>query len=360
MGIDHMHTISPGRFRPSLLLRNPHVQTVLSSSRVRIWRIGSDPQSTRPVILDAGEGVRLSGVLWLPKDRAAKALVILLHGWEGSAGSVYIRRTAVHLFRHGYAVFRLNYRDHGDSHHLNEGLFYASATDEVRAAVKAASQFSQGRPVFMVGFSLGGNFALRIGLQQQREPIADLRHIVCVSPVLDPCKATDRIDAIGYIRSYFLKKWRRSLLRKEAHYPDRYHFSTLVHHRTVRSLTDALLAEYSDFESTQAYFDRYTLLGDALKPLIGATTVITAADDPIIPVEDFYDLETGDRTRLVIHSHGGHNGFISDWSMRSWYEQCLVELFKQHCNLSECEYNGFKPVAPIHLNTRQSGTGGSA
>ena len=301
---------------------------MLSSSRLRTWRIGADPQQTQPITLDVGGGVQLSGVLWNPQGRTAKGLIILLHGWEGSVDSVYIRRTAIHLFRHGYAVFRLNYRDHGDSHHLNEGLFYASATDEIFRAVKVALQFHKELPAYIVGFSLGGNFALRVALRLTSEPKENLNHIICISPVLDPCKATDRIDAIGYIRSYFLNKWRRSLLKKEALYPDRYHFSAMLNHGTIRSLTDVLLAKYSDFTSTQEYFDRYTLLGGALNPIDIDTTIITAADDPIIPVEDFYRLEINDQTALVIHSHGGHNGFICDLSMRSWYEQYIVELFE--------------------------------
>ena len=334
-----MHTTPTNRFRPSNILRNPHVQTVLSSNRVRTWRMGPDPQSTRPIILGVGKGVRLSGVLWNHHDRRAKGLIILLHGWEGSVDSVYVRRTAVHLFRNGYAVFRLNYRDHGDSHHLNEGLFYASATDEIYEAIKAMSQFHTELPVHMVGFSLGGNFALRIALRHRLEPIPNLGHIVCISPVLDPCKATDRIDAIGYIRFYFLKKWRRSLLKKEELYPKRYHFSEMVNHRTVRSLTDALLAEYSDFPSTRDYFDRYTLLGNSLKSINIDTTIVTAADDPIIPVEDFHYLETGDRIRLLIHSRGGHNGFICDLSMKSWYEGYIVELLETTSKTSERNYD---------------------
>ena len=315
------------RFRPILPFRNPHIQSILSSSRVRTWRMASGPRATRPVILDAGQGIRLTGVLWMPDQGAVKGLVILLHGWEGSTDSVYILRTAGQLYRHGYAVFRLNYRDHGESHHLNEGLFYASRLDEVYTAVKAASRFREEIPAFMVGFSLGGNFALRIARRCQRESIDNLRHIVCISPVLDPCKATDRIDDTGYIRTYFLKKWRRSLLKKEICYPDLYQFSTLARHKTVRSLTEALLAGYSEFESTRDYFDRYTLLDDALKSVDIPTTIVTAADDPIIPVEDFYRLQINAQTTLAVLPHGGHNGFISDWSLKSWYEQRLVDLF---------------------------------
>ena len=79
-------------FNPPRLLRNPHVQSVLASSGVRRFaslRRG-DGIEARAVehILDCGEGVRLQG--FHTPQRAvpeARGLVVLLHGWEGSARS---------------------------------------------------------------------------------------------------------------------------------------------------------------------------------------------------------------------------------------------------------------------------------
>jgi predicted alpha/beta-fold hydrolase len=85
-----------------------------------------------------------------------------LHGWEGSVDSTYLQRCGRSLYRHGYDIFRLNFRDHGDSHHLNSGIFYAVLLEEVYQAVIQAAEFARGGPVFMIGFSLGGNFVLRI------------------------------------------------------------------------------------------------------------------------------------------------------------------------------------------------------
>ena len=84
--------------------------------------------SAREMILDAGEGIRLLGFHSPQPDKRAKGLVILLHGWEGSSDSTYILRAGRCLYRHGYDVFRLNYRDHGESHHLNEGLSTRSSS----------------------------------------------------------------------------------------------------------------------------------------------------------------------------------------------------------------------------------------
>jgi predicted alpha/beta-fold hydrolase len=102
-------------FRPGACLRNAHVQTILASSRVRA--LGKNPmvEAAQEAILDAGDGVRLLGFHSAQPESNAKGLVILLHGWEGSVDSTYMLRTGRTLYENGYDVFRLNYRDHGES-----------------------------------------------------------------------------------------------------------------------------------------------------------------------------------------------------------------------------------------------------
>jgi predicted alpha/beta-fold hydrolase len=316
----------PEEFRPVWPLRNPHMQTILSSSRMRSWY--QRPASFNPtqMVLNVGNA-RLLGYYIAATRPKPKGLVILLHGWEGSVSSTYIMRTAKTLHLSGYSVFLLNYRDHGESHHLNEGLFYASQLDEVFQAVVQAGRLSSGGPVFLVGFSLGGNFALRIARSAIKEPIDGLRHVVCISPLLDPATAVDRIDAIAYIRRYFLGKWYRSLLKKQTLFPHRYDFDDLTTVKSVRKLTELLLQRYSRYGSAQEYYDEYTLLGDALIQIDVPTTLLTAADDPIIAVDDFHSLRRSIKTRLAVQAYGGHNGFISDFALNGWYEPRLAALF---------------------------------
>ena len=78
------------------------------------------------MLLEVAGGVRLHGIASLPAAQPPRAMVLLLHGWEGSAESSYMRLTAAQLLHAGLAVFRLNFRDHGNSHHLNDCLLYTS------------------------------------------------------------------------------------------------------------------------------------------------------------------------------------------------------------------------------------------
>lgn len=316
------------RINPPRLLRSAGVQTVLASAGLRAW--GKNPMLdvAKKIILTTKDGVRLLGYISRQPRPHSKGLVILLHGWEGSSNSTYIRTTGRFLFMHGFDVFRLNLRDHGPSHHLNTGIFYAVLLNEVFDAVRQITEVENGKPVFLAGFSLGGNFALRIVRQCAATPLTGLKQVVSISPVLDPDKATDRIDNNGYILKYFLKKWRRSLTIKQRLYPDRFDFSTLMNIDTIREMTERLLDRYSTYASAKDYFKAYTLTNGDLHRANVPTTIITAKDDPIIPVEDFYDLHTSDAIRLMIQPYGGHNGFLTGWRLNGWYERVMVDAFE--------------------------------
>lgn len=317
-----------GKLNPPFWLKPAGVQTALASAGMRAWGKNPMVDAARETILTTAEGVRLLGFMSRQPRPHKKGLAILLHGWEGSSNSTYIRTSGRFLFSRGFDVFRLNLRDHGPSHHLNSGIFYAVLLEEVLDAVRQVSEAEHGTPVLLAGFSLGGNFVLRIARRCAMHPIDNLTQIISISPVLDPDKATDRIDNSRFILKYFLRKWRRSLTIKQRLFPKRYDFSAIMEVNTIREMTERLLARYSDYDCATSYFRGYSLTNNDLQGITVPTTIITAQDDPIIPVEDFYDLHTSPATRLIVQPYGGHNGFLEGWRLNGWYEGVMVEALE--------------------------------
>ena len=320
---DHM-------FNPPFYLKHPALQTVLASIRLR--RLGGNPmlQAARHHIIDAGDGIRLSGFYSPVNNRPSRGLCILLHGWEGSSDSTYVLSCGQYLYNHDFEVFRLNYRDHGDSHHLNQGLFYATLLEEVYLAVLQAARLSPEAPVFLAGFSLGGNFALRVARRSLANGVSPLKQVVSISPVLDPDKATDRIDNNPFLLAYFIKKWKRSLRRKQHLFPGQYDFREVLNHKTIRGMTDLLLNHYTDYPDTRTYFRSYGIYGHDLADIEIPTAIITAADDPVIPIEDFHHLKTAPSTNLFIHAQGGHNGFMDSVLGPAWYDRFMLDIFETY------------------------------
>lgn len=321
-------------FTPPRGLRSAHLQTVLGSSPMRrrlgYERLRAQSAETTEHVIDAGEGVRLLGLHDLPRSGEPRGLALLLHGWEGSAESSYMRLTAAELLARGWATFRLNFRDHGDTHHLNEAIFHSNRIDEVvRAAVEVAGRFPARRFV-AAGYSLGGNFTLRLAL---RAPAAGLRldAIAAVCPVLDPARTMAVMDrGTGLYRRYFERKWRASLVKKRTAYPQLLHLDDRTLRRRLGPLTEWLVQRHTDFGTLERYFDGYTLAGDRLAGLAVQTHVLTAADDPVIPVDDFARLALPACAQVEISERGGHCGFLLDWRLHGLAERWVAERLDAH------------------------------
>jgi hypothetical protein len=317
-------------FSPSGLLRNPHLQSMLASSGLRRWWFRARHEELEKVstehILDCGDGVRLQGYFSPPPDGAyPRGLVVLLHGWEGSAQSSYIRNVGWRLRRAGLAVFRLNFRDHGESHHLNQEVFHSCRLEEVIGAVDAIAKLFPQRPLALAGFSLGGNFALRVGLNAPARGIP-VERIVAICPAIRPHNVLTAIeDAPWFYNAYFMLKWRESLRKKAELFPQQNRFDEATLKRDMRGLTEELVERHTDYASLNDYLDGYSVHGDRLSRMAVETHILAAMDDPIIPISDFDTLRLSPTTLLDVVEHGGHCGFIADWSLESWAETYLLE-----------------------------------
>ena len=319
-------------FAPPRLLANPHLQSVLASSGLRRLLLRTARREVERAsvehILDCGGDVRLQG--FLTRQHAvenARGLVVLLHGWEGSARSSYLVGTAARLLAEGFDVFRLNFRDHGDTHHLNRDLFHSCRIDEVVGAVHAMRRMFASAPVAVAGFSLGGNFALRVAL---RAPEA-VAYALAVCPVISPAAGLFGLEeGPWFYQKYFLHKWRGSLRRKRELFPDVDWFSSEDLSAGLRGLTRALVLRHTGYASLEEYLDGYSIAGRRLRDLAVPATILTSADDPVIPVDDFHALELPPQVELDIAAHGGHCGFIEDWSLRSFTGDYIAQRMHRH------------------------------
>ena len=277
-----------------------------------------------PKLLHCEDDVRLMGSY--SRNPQNKALIIFLHGWEGSQDSTYVVACGRHMYNQGASVFRMNYRDHGDTHALNEGIFLSTNFNEVFDAVKQAAELAEGAPVYIVGFSLGGNFSLRIARSLRDLTIKNLQHIFAISPVVDPWAAAPLVDVNPIYRRYFLKKWTASLRKKEAIFPELYDFEPSLKTNRVLSITEKVIPTYSIYPDMESYFNAYRVDPHDLKTCPVPISIITAADDGIIPPDDIFQLDLNYNARRIIHAHGGHNGFFQSLTGPTWYDDYISDI----------------------------------
>ena len=316
-------------YRPPRWLRNAHVQSVLGSSPLRRRHgersLAATGAQTTVHLVDAGAGVRLQGLHSTVPGREPHGLALLLHGWEGSVDSSYMRLTAAELLQRGFEVFRLNFRDHGETHHLNEALFHSNRIDEVvRAACEVAARFGR-RPLTVAGYSLGGNFALRLALRARAAGLP-LAHVAAVCPVLDPARTMEAMEqGFPLYLWYFERKWRRSLARKRELFPASHDFDDRTLGLRMRPLTQWMVERHTDFGTLDHYFDGYSIAGDRLTALDVPASILMAADDPVIPVEGFRALSLPPSVQLEIAPWGGHCGFLQGARLDGFAERWVAD-----------------------------------
>lgn len=319
-------------FAPPRWLLNAHVQSILPSLKVRRpWlarRARQLVSCAESLILDCGDGVRLLGhyssqaSMGRPK---AKHLALLLHGWEGSADSLYVLSLGSYLFDRGCDVFRLNFRDHGPSHHLNEEIFHSCRIAEVVGAVKRVQALIPEQRLSVAGFSLGGNFALRVAARARSAGLK-LDRAIAICPVLRPHSTLDGLEAGLFIyHRYFVAKWKHSLEIKQRLFPH-HDFSALLAARSIRAMTEIMVRHHSEFATLDDYLNGYSIVGDALASLDVPSHILFAIDDPIIPAHDLQSLARNPHLEVNAIPYGGHCGFMDRLGGESWADREVARL----------------------------------
>jgi hypothetical protein len=323
------------KFSPPNYLKNAHIQSIMNSvgpRKSRAKKITKTLESEK-LIITTGTGVRLTAEFdkasTQTKIKKASTLVILIHGWEGSSQSAYQVTTAHHLLKQGFDVLRLNMRDHGDSHHLNPEAFNSTLIAEVGDAIKVFSTDRSYPSIFLAGFSLGGNFTLRIAADRGKE--LNINAAVAICPPIDPNNAMIAMNEGFFIyEKYFFRRWTRSISKKLACFPELNFAEDLATVKTLDDINRTFIPKFTPYPDAKSYFSAYALTGNRLNNLAVTAYLIASEDDPILPVADVAKINRCENLIIEKHRHGGHCGFILNIAGNSWIPQRLTEIFNQN------------------------------
>lgn len=334
LNMKSMRYVDTSNFEPPFGLRNPHVQTIFSSVGPRRFKVKREfsryKKSAQQLTLNCGDGVRLAGSLIRSNTTSNGKLAILIHGWEGSQDSSYMLSMTSQLLSDGIDVFRLNLRDHGDTHHLNEGIFNSTLIDEVIGGIEDLQRKLQYSKSYLVGFSLGGNFGLRVAALAHGRELA-LQSVIAFCPVIHAASSNVVLNSKKnwiYGR-YFVRKWKNSLRKKLQHFPDYGFANDLSKMQTLQEMNQQLVPVYTPFKDLDTYFDAYAISGERLTNTICPCYLHFAKDDMIIPVEGVSDLADNPDLHITISDRGGHCGFLKNWQFDSWQDQRAAQLISE-------------------------------
>lgn len=324
-------------YHPSHIFRNGHVNTIAAASTLRkayALRVSQTlREQAESCLLSLPDNVQLQGFLNSHTSLDTKPLVMILHGWLGCAESLYLLPVASKLHALGFNVFRLNFRDHGGTQHLNKELFHSCRLDEVLDATQAIKKLISHTNFYIVGFSLGGNFALRIGAKAKENNLV-IDKIFSICPVMNAANALDENNSMLSIYSkYYLQRWKNMLKIKHKFFPENYDLTTINQQSSLTEMTKHLLLKYTEFSSVKNYLEGYSITGGRLKTLSVNSDIYIAGDDPVIPSHDWENLYTSEYLNIHHTQFGGHCGYLNGMLNTNWIDEQIIKSLQEQKNL---------------------------
>ena len=316
-------------FIPRRGLRNGHVMTVYAWAKPR--RFPHLPKA-EPRYFDTEERTRVLAHTYWQRERTRHPLLLALHGLEGSSEAHYMRGLADKAYRSGFNVMLLNQRNCGGTEALCEGLYHSGLTHDAAHVVGEVVRTDGVDRIVVAGYSLGGNLALKLAGDAGSTPPPQLRGVCAVSPIIEiePCvRALERRANVAY-QLNFVRGLRARMRRKQLTHPGRFALDKLKDVWTVRRFDDTYTAPFFGFASAEDYYHRASAMRVVDRISVPAL-IITAEDDPFVPVEPFRDprVTSNPHITLKVTRHGGHCGFVGEATAASdgyWAEDQIVQF----------------------------------
>jgi len=295
------------------LFRNPHLLTIAGN----YWRRRLDQQRfpVHTKLYETEPGVQILIHSQRP-DSAPSAEIILVHGLEGSSDAGYARSLAQAGLEAGFAVHRYNMRSCGGTEHLSgKTLYHSGQTGDLLAVIR---QYQGNAPLFLAGFSLGGNVVLKLAGELGEAARGLLAGIAAISTPIDLAACVRMLNRrSNYIYSRrFLARLKERVQLKEQLSPGLFKLDDLARVRNIYDFDDLFTAPAFGFGTADNYYATQSS-NQFLDRIRVPALVVQAKDDPLIPFEVYL--------RLLAVEHGGHLGFLSKTSPRFWLDQVLVE-----------------------------------
>jgi hypothetical protein len=251
--------------------------------------------------------------------------VILAHGLEGSSESGYARSMAAAALEAGFVVHRYNMRGCGGSPWNPKANYHSGQTEDLLLIARERRKAS-GLPLFLVGYSLGGNMVLKLAGELGEEGVGLLDGVCSVSAPIDLGAS---VDSLARPRNYiyqrrFVKRLKERVLRRHAQAPDLYPLEPLRKVHSVRDFDHNYTAKIFGFGTADRYYHTQSSR-QFLERIRVPTLMLHAKDDPMVPYASYQHPAVGanPKVSLVALDYGGHLGFLAKGGERFWLDHAL-------------------------------------
>lgn len=296
------------------LVSHPHALTVLG----HLWPRPRDDRRfpVRDRWYETEPGVRILVREQRPEGEP-KGSLILVHGLESSSEAGYMVSMAYAALCAGYAVHRVNLRGCGASRDVCEAFYHAGLTAD---AAHLVYKLHGVQPLWLIGYSLGGNVVLKLAGELGSDGPRLLRGVAGVSAPVDLAACVQAMEAPE--NRFYDRRFVRQMVRRigrDRGFP-------LDGVRSVREFDDRVTAPHFGFRDAWEYYRTQSAV-NVLDRICVSTLIVSAADDPLVPARVFEHpaIASNPNLELRLIPHGGHLGFIARRKPRLWLDEFLLE-----------------------------------
>ncbi|MBV8844649.1 MAG: alpha/beta fold hydrolase [Bryobacterales bacterium] len=304
------------------LFRNPHLATIAGNFWSRPDSEGRWPSET--LLVRTEPEVQILLRFQRPAGKP-KGEIVLIHGLEGSSDAGYARSMAHAALTRGYSVVRFNMRSCGGTEHLALSNYHAGQTSDLLAVLR--QRVPAGGPVFLVGYSLGGNVVLKLAGELQTQARELISGVCGVSVPIDlaACAAALEQPRNRIYQDRFLNRLKERIRRRYAQAPHLYTIEHLPKIRTIVDFDNFYTAKLFGFGTAANYFHTQSS-NQFLERIAIPALIVQAKDDPLVPFSAFEHpaFSRNPNLELVAAEHGGHLGFISRRRPRFWLDEVIM------------------------------------
>lgn len=308
---------------PAIGLSSGHAQTLFGAFARRPKAVPQLRRERR----ETADGDFIDVDVLEPND-ATNATVVLLHGFEGSTSSGYMRLMIGHCAERGFGVQAINFRGCSGEPNRFFRSYSSGDTTDLKATVARLQPRRSTAPLYAVGFSLGANVLLKY-LAEEAE--AGLDKAVGVSPPFDLAACARALDGGGLAERLYVHNFLHTLMpkarAKARQFPGVIDEQALERVDGLWSFDEAVTSKLYGLPSAAAYYE-WAACGPKLQAIRTPTLLITADDDPIAPAGLLpASALKNPALTLARTARGGHVGFIegAPWRPRFWAETTTME-----------------------------------
>lgn len=302
-------------FDPLPGLSSPHAQTILAS----FSRPGSPPPST-PLLVPLEDGDTLYCQVSLPPTwLETEKTVVMIHGLGGSDASNYMIRISRKLYETGYRVVRINLRGCGSGSNLARLPYHGGSSGDVFSVLQTLKQQTPFSPITLLGFSLGGNIALKLSGELGEDGTSLLQRTIAV------CSPIDLGETV-----LLLSKPRNRLYH-------RYYLDQLVSQgqrwtkgREINSLYEfdnTVTAPTWGFKDASEYYAKSSSRSH-IPNIKHSCYLLFTADDPFVDYQQILKISIPSWVKVYLCKKGGHMGFLGWAGMAHryfWLDQLIMD-----------------------------------